>query len=81
MSNQPASGEPSPGPPLASTMATPTVSIGGMPAQVIFSGMTPGVVGLYQVNVIVPPNAPTGTQALTLSIGGVEAKASMLPVQ
>jgi uncharacterized protein (TIGR03437 family) len=81
VSNQPASGEASPGPPLASTMATPTVSIGGVPAQVIFSGLTPGVVGLYQLNVIVPQNAPAGVQPLTLSIGGVDAKASMVPVQ
>ena len=81
VSNQPSSGEPSPGPPLAATAATPAVSIGGIQAQVLFSGMTPGVVGLYQINVIVPPNAPTGAQPLTLSIGGVSAKASMLPVQ
>ena len=45
VSNQPASGEPSPGAPgstLALTSASPSVTIGGVPAQVTFSGMTPG---------------------------------------
>src|SRR6185369_1297500 len=48
--NQPGSGMPSPGPPsLASTTATPTVTFGGVQAQVNFSGLTPTFVGLYQI--------------------------------
>src|SRR6185369_14043591 len=47
VTNQPASGEPSPGAPsLATTTANPTVTIGGSTASRIFSGMTPGSVGL-----------------------------------
>jgi len=82
VSNQPASGEPAPGPPnLATTNATPTVTIGGVQAQVLFSGMTPGAVGLYQVNAIVPSNTPTGNQSLTVSVNGVTSQASNLAVQ
>jgi uncharacterized protein (TIGR03437 family) len=83
VSNRPGSGEPSPGAAgtLAQTNATPSVSIGGVPAQVVFSGMTPGVVGLYQINAVVPQNAPTGNQQLGVSIGGVTAKTTTLPVQ
>jgi minor extracellular serine protease Vpr len=82
VSNQPASGEPSPGASgLASTNATPTVSIGGVPAQVVFSGMTPGAVGLYQVNAVVPSNAPTGNQSLVVAIGGKNSQTSSIAVQ
>ncbi|MBS1857988.1 MAG: S8 family serine peptidase [Acidobacteria bacterium] len=68
---QPATGQATPPTtPLANTTASPTVTIGAAPAQVLFSGLTPGSIGLYQVNVLVPDGAPSGSQALTLSIGG-----------
>ena len=59
----PADGQPAPisASPLFSTTATATVSIGGVAApNVLFSGLAPGYVGLYQVNVQVPAGAPTG---------------------
>jgi uncharacterized protein (TIGR03437 family) len=65
------SGDPSPTNPLATTTATPTVSIGGAAAPVLFSGLAPGYVGLYQVNAQVPCTAPTGPAIpITLAIGG-----------
>lgn len=54
VSNQPPSGSPAPFSPLAYTTTTPAVTIGGMPAEVSFSGLAPGYVGLYQVNAQVP---------------------------
>jgi uncharacterized protein (TIGR03437 family) len=66
---------------LANTTNRPTVTIGGKNASVGFSGMAPGYVGLYQVNVTVPDDAPTGTQKMTISIGGIASKATDLPVQ
>jgi minor extracellular serine protease Vpr len=78
---KPASGDPTPSTlPLANTKVTPVVTIGGVAAPVQFSGLAPGFVGLYQVNVLVPANAPTGTQPLKISIGGIEASVN-LPVQ
>ena len=74
-------GELAPSQTLVNTTVRPTVSIGGQPATVSFSGLAPGFAGLYQVNVTVPPNAPTGTEQVVLSIGGVTAKTSSLPVQ
>ena len=78
---QPATGEATPPtPPLANTTATPAVTIGSASGQLIFSGLTPGSIGLYQVNIGIPSSAPTGTQTLTLSIGGQSATVS-IPVQ
>jgi uncharacterized protein (TIGR03437 family) len=58
------------------------ISIGGVSAQIPYAGLTPGVVGLYQFNVVVPNipandntpltftlNGTAGTQTLSLFIG------------
>jgi uncharacterized protein (TIGR03437 family) len=45
---------------LSVTTATPAVSIGGKPAKVQFSGLAPGFVGVWQLNVAIPDDAPTG---------------------
>jgi len=81
VTNTPPSGEASSGNPLSTTTATPTVTIGGKQAQVSFSGLTPGVVGLYQINATLAADTPTGDQQITVAIGGVTSKASVLPVQ
>jgi uncharacterized protein (TIGR03437 family) len=79
---QPASGDPGPSAaPLATTLATPTVTIGGQAASVVFSGLAPGLVGLYQINVVVPAGVGTGAQTITMAIGGVAAKSSNVRVQ
>src|ERR1035437_7456825 len=71
VANQPASGAVSPSGPLASTTTNPTVTIGGAPASVIFSGLAPGFVGEYQVNALVPPNSAAGDAVpVVISIGG-----------
>jgi uncharacterized protein (TIGR03437 family) len=79
--HQPPSGEPTPQPPPLANTGTPPVKIAGIAAHVDFSGLSPGWVGLYQLNVVVPQSAPTGLQSLVVSIGGVDSKASVLPVQ
>jgi uncharacterized protein (TIGR03437 family) len=53
-------GRPAPFDPLATTIAQPEVNIGGIGAPVLFSGLAPGQVGLYQLNVTVPGNTPKG---------------------
>jgi len=66
----------------STTTTTPQVSVGGVPAQVTFSGLSPGFVGLYQVNVQIPQAAPTGDAVpVTLSIGGVPANTVTIAVQ
>ena len=74
VSNQPATGDPSPASPLSRTRSTPAVLLGGVVAPVAFSGLAPGFVGLYQVNAQVPEDAVSGEAvSLSLTISGIES--------
>ena len=46
--------------PVANSLATPTLKVGGAAAQVQFAGLTPGSVGLVQINIQLPPTLPAG---------------------
>jgi minor extracellular serine protease Vpr len=71
VTNQPASGAPAgSGASLSQTTTMPVVTIGGQPATVSFSGLAPGIVGEYQVNVMVPTGISAGNQTITIAIGG-----------
>ena len=63
-------GVPSPSEPLAQTLIQPTVSLGGTALPIYYSGLAPGQVGVYQINVHVPYAVPLGMQVpLTVSQG------------
>jgi minor extracellular serine protease Vpr len=82
VTNQPATGAAAPATPLAETTKTVTVTIGGVPATVTFAGLAPGWVGLYQVNVQVPANAPVSNAVpVALSVGGVAANQVTIAVE
>jgi uncharacterized protein (TIGR03437 family) len=58
------------------------VAIGGNVAPVSFSGLAPGFVGLYQVNVEVPPLVASGNARVNMIIaGGGNSNTVLLPVQ
>lgn len=48
-----------------------TILFGQTPAQVLYSGLAPGSVGLYQFNVVVPAVPDGDLIPLTFSLGGV----------
>ena len=81
VNNPPPSGEVTPSQPLATTLVSPTVTIGGVGAQVLFSGLTPGSIGLYQIDVVVPKNAPAGIDPVVIAQNGVNSSPANLPVQ
>jgi uncharacterized protein (TIGR03437 family) len=82
VTNQPASGGVSPSGPLASTKTAPTVTIGGANAPVLFSGLAPGYVGEYQVNVQVPFGSSTGSAVpVAISMGGVASNTVTIAAQ
>jgi uncharacterized protein (TIGR03437 family) len=48
------------------------IFFGSVPAASIrYAGLTPGAVGLYQINVVVPPVAASNAVPLTFTLGGV----------
>ncbi len=79
--NLPADGLGAPSNPLVKSVTNPTITIGGQNAPVQFSGLAPGFVGLYQVNVQVPSGLTPGSQPIVCSIGGVTSKTASLVVK
>jgi uncharacterized protein (TIGR03437 family) len=62
-------GLPAPATNLLRTLVRPSVSVGGQPAIVFFSGLTPGLVGLYQINVLLPSNAHPNFEIIVEAAG------------
>jgi len=82
VTNQPPSGSPAPSSPLAETPTTPTVTVGGESANVLFSGLAPGSVGEYQVNALVPATVLAGSAVpVAISIGGAISNTVTIAVQ
>ncbi|MDX2151445.1 MAG: S8 family serine peptidase [Bryobacteraceae bacterium] len=81
VSNRPRTGEVALVDPLSRVQASVEITVGGRPASVEFAGLTPGVVALYQLNVKIPADAPTGIQPVVMRVAGVEAKTANIPIQ
>ena len=81
VTNPPPSGEEA-GIPAPLTTTQPTVTIGGVEASIRFSGLSPGLVGLYQVNVRVPEDAPSGDAVpLVLTIAGIASNTVTIAIE
>ena len=65
-------GLPAPSDNLSLVTGNLSVFIGGVPATVAFKGLAPGFAALYQVNIVVPSNAPSGSN-IPLAIGTADA--------
>jgi uncharacterized protein (TIGR03437 family) len=67
--------------PPATTSITPEVSVGGKPAQLLFSGLAPGFVGVYQINFLLPAGLPAGTQSISITSAGQSGVRGVISVQ
>jgi uncharacterized protein (TIGR03437 family) len=55
-----------------------TVTIGGVPAEVLYAGAAPGLVaGVLQLNVVIPANAASGNQPVVVKVGDVASQAGL----
>ncbi len=81
VSPQVLTGRPAPASPPATTVTKPLVTIGGAPAEVIFSGLSPGFVGLYQLNIQIPAGISGDNLPVMVSMGGVASNVRTIPVR
>ncbi len=58
-----------------------TLTVGGIQAYLAFVGITPGVIGLTQVNFVVPASVPAGIQPVVATVGGASSAPVNLTVQ
>jgi uncharacterized protein (TIGR03437 family) len=76
------SGNAASGNPLSRTTRVVTATVGGVSANVIFSGLAPGVAGLYQINVTIPAGAPRGNAVpVVLTVAGVPSNTVTVAIQ
>jgi uncharacterized protein (TIGR03437 family) len=63
------------------TAANPQVKIGSQVTTVMWTGLAPGFVGLYQINAVVPTGANTGNNTITLQTPSATSNAAVIAVQ
>ncbi|HUA58933.1 MAG TPA: hypothetical protein VML19_09280 [Verrucomicrobiae bacterium] len=61
--------------PYASPLQPVVVSFSGEMAQITYAAAAPGLVGVLQVNAVVPADLPPGQTAVTLSVGATSSQA------
>ena len=74
-----ATGAPAPFDPLSQVSASVTAMVGSQTANVTFAGMSPGWVGLFQVNFRVP-QLRSGDASLSITVGGAASNAASISV-
>ena len=72
-------GEPAPSGTLARAIYPVTATVGHRPATITFAGLSPGSVGLFQINLVVPPIG-TGLQPLVVTVNGVSSNTGSVSV-
>jgi uncharacterized protein (TIGR03437 family) len=75
-----ASGSAAPSDPLARVAPGVRVTVDGEDAKISYAGLTPGGVGLYQIDFTVPDNARSGKLQVVITQNGVPANITRLTV-
>jgi uncharacterized protein (TIGR03437 family) len=66
---------------LSLTTVTPAVYLGAAAVTPSYSGLAPGFVGLYQVDVQIPAGLPSGTLPLVITSGNTYSNEVKIAVQ
>ena len=75
------SGAASPSNPPANVLNQPTLTLSGTQVPVLFAGLAPGFVGLYQINFQMPAQLPDCNYQLVISQNGTSSNQTILPVK
>jgi uncharacterized protein (TIGR03437 family) len=68
--------------PVSMATLSQVVTVGGIGANVSFAGLTPTLVGLYQVNFQVPTKVPSGSAvSVTLQGNGIASQPTQMAIQ
>lgn len=67
--------------PLADTVDPFQVIVNNEPCTILFSGLTPGLVGVYQVNLQLPNDLPAGNLNIQLLSQYANSQIAILPVR
>jgi uncharacterized protein (TIGR03437 family) len=62
------------------TVTNPTVTLGGVDCKIIYSGLAPELVSVYQIDIAVPAGLPAGNQTLQIHMGGLLSNTANLAV-
>jgi len=74
LTSLPRTGEPTPANPLPQASAPAVITLGGAPVEALFTGLTPGFIGLGQINFRLPASLPTGSVLpLRIRVGSATA--------
>jgi uncharacterized protein (TIGR03437 family) len=64
----------------AQAAVQPLLYVNGENAQISYAGLTPGAVGLYEIDFVVPGDAPSGDLTVVITQNGVPANTTLLTV-
>ena len=60
---------------IPAPLLAPNALVNNQPATVVFYGEAPSMMaGLLQVNLVIPPNTPSGLATLAISLGGISSQ-------
>jgi uncharacterized protein (TIGR03437 family) len=76
-----AAGQAAPASPLLRTRTPVEALLSGAPLPTSFAGLAPGFVGLYQVNLQLPPVLGDGTHPLRITTRGINSNAVNITVR
>jgi uncharacterized protein (TIGR03437 family) len=66
---------------LSNVIASTSATIGTATAKVSFAGLTPGFIGLQQMNIVVPATGlTTGDYPLTVTVNGQASNSAIVSV-
>jgi uncharacterized protein (TIGR03437 family) len=66
--------------PLATSPNLPNVFLGGRQLTVLYNGLAPGFAGVWQIDVTIPPDAPTGPDLALTVVNGIVSNPVLVTV-